>query len=314
MAICATAVGEENASADAALDRGVGFLARDAMKWKAEHKCVSCHHAALVVWAMESAREQGRPVEEPVLAELTKWLTESGDGRTSVPRPEGRPNAFNSKALYFALGLAAVPNPDETIQSGMEKMITTVRSDQAQDGSWVAWPETRPPMFGPSDDTVTAMGTLAVMFAAENGDETARANVEKGLNWLSETPTDEDPQSVAMRVVVFRRAGRLKEIDPLLDLIRSRQNEDGGWSQATGMKSDAWATGQALYALSRAGVSADDPTVSRGRKFLASTQREDGSWEMASRPMKPGGTGAGNLMPIVGAGTAWAVIGLAESR
>ena len=29
------------------IDRGLTFLARDAMAWKEEHNCVSCHHAGL---------------------------------------------------------------------------------------------------------------------------------------------------------------------------------------------------------------------------------------------------------------------------
>src|SRR5262245_4281640 len=36
---------------EAAIDRGLGFLVKDALAWKNEHKCASCHHAGLVVWA-----------------------------------------------------------------------------------------------------------------------------------------------------------------------------------------------------------------------------------------------------------------------
>ena len=39
----------------ATIDRGLAFLARDALAWKKKHNCVSCHHAALVVWSMGEA-------------------------------------------------------------------------------------------------------------------------------------------------------------------------------------------------------------------------------------------------------------------
>ena len=91
-------------------------------------------------------------------------------------------------------------------------------------------------------------------------------------------------------------------------------HDDGGWSQAKDMASDAWATGQALYALASAGLKADDPAIARGQAFLVKSQREDGSWPMTSRPTKPGGEGAKNLVPIIGAGSAWAVLGLVRSR
>jgi hypothetical protein len=87
-----------------------------------------------------------------------------------------------------------------------------------------------------------------------------------------------------------------------------------GWSQAADMSSDAWATGQALYALSVAGVGSDDAAIARGHAFLVHTQREDGSWPMTSRPIPPDGKGATSLVPITGAGSAWAVLGLARSR
>ena len=119
-----------------------------------------------------------------------------------------------------------------------------------------------------------------------------------------------------MRLVFWCRLGRpAAEVEPLVRRIRERQNADGGWSQTKDMPSDAWATGQALYALGHAGFrAADDPAVARAHVFLKQTQREDGSWPMTSRPDKPGGTGAKNLVPITGAGSAWAVLGLVRSR
>ncbi len=80
------------------------------------------------------------------------------------------------------------------------------------------------------------------------------------------------------------------------------------------MPSDAWATGQALYALAHAGLKSDQPAIRRGQEFLVKTQRDDGSWPMTSRPTKPGGEGSTSLIPITGAGAAWAVIGLAKSE
>jgi hypothetical protein len=35
---------------DAAIDRSLAFLAKDALAWKAQHQCVSCHQAS--AWAV----------------------------------------------------------------------------------------------------------------------------------------------------------------------------------------------------------------------------------------------------------------------
>src|SRR3989442_726578 len=97
---------------DAAIQRGLAFLAKDAMAWKKDHNCVSCHHAALVVWSMREAKQRSHAVDEPVLAELTTWVAKSGEGKTGVPRPAGLPKALNAKAVWFALALGADPKPD----------------------------------------------------------------------------------------------------------------------------------------------------------------------------------------------------------
>jgi hypothetical protein len=114
--------------------------------------------------------------------------------------------------------------------------------------------------------------------------------------------------------VLWNRLGRpAKEWQPLVKSIKDRQNADGGWSQTKDMASDAWATGQALYALAYAGIKPNEAVITRAHAFLVKTQRDDGSWPMTSRPTTPGGKGSTSLIPITGAGSAWAVMGLARS-
>ncbi|MCW5556496.1 MAG: hypothetical protein KIT22_01415 [Verrucomicrobiae bacterium] len=297
-----------------AIDRGLTFLARDAVAWKAEHNCSSCHHAALVVWAMNEAKGRGHAPDDAVLGDLTRWLTEAGEGKTGLKRPAEAPKALNTKAVYYALGLESVTGRSDVEQEALNLLLRTVREDQTENGSWASWPETRPPLFGHSDDTVTALATLALMPAAAAGDALAKAAMEQGVGWLEKNETDNDPQSIAMRLVLWTRLGRPRdEWMPLARRIRDRQRDDGGWSQTAEGSSDAWATGQALYALAHAGLPDMEDAIGRGRAFLVKTQREDGSWPMASRPQKLGGEGADSLIPITGAGSAWAVLGLART-
>lgn len=303
------------AKLSATIDRGLDFLVKDALAWKEKHNCHSCHHAALVVWSMREAKLRGHAVNEPVLADLTKWLAESGSGKTGVPRPEGLPKALNVKAVLYSLALAADPKPDEQARKGLKLLWGTVKEDQTENGSWSAWPGTRPPVFGGSHDSMSALATLALLPAAASGDDEAKAARDKGVKWLAETKTDDDPQSVAMRLLVWTKLERPKgEWEPLLRRIQERQNSDGGWSQEKDLASDAWATGQALYALAHAGVKPDDPIIGRAQAFLVKTQREDGSWPMTSRSMTPGGAGSTSLIPITGGGSAWGVLGLVRSE
>ena len=58
---------------------------------------------------------------------------------------------------------------------------------------------------------MTALATLAMLSAAASGDDSAKAVRDKGIRWLAETKTDDDPQSIAMRLILWRRLGRAAE-------------------------------------------------------------------------------------------------------
>ena len=124
------------ADVKATIDRGLAFLAKDALAWKKEHNCASCHHASLVVWATREAKLRGHAVDEPVLAELTKWVAESGDGKFGLARPASAPKAASPKAVYFALALGVDPKPDEVSQRGLKLLLKTVAAEQTENGSW----------------------------------------------------------------------------------------------------------------------------------------------------------------------------------
>jgi hypothetical protein len=297
-----------------AITRGLDFLAKDSIAWREQYKCASCHHASLVVWSFRDAKSRGYAVDETLLADLNQQMSEAGDGKFAGERPADAPKGFNAKAVYFSLALAQNPDLQATSHEGTKLLLSTVKSDQTENGSWSHWPGLRQPIFVGSDECITALELLSLLAAAEAGDTEAVAARDKGVAWLSEHSTDDDPQTLALRTILWSKLGRpAEESRPFVEKIRSRQNADGGWSQTTEMASDAWATGQALYALAASGAPADDPALAHGQQFLISTQREDGGWAMTSRPMKPGGEGGKNLVPITGGGSAWAVLGLVQS-
>lgn len=307
--------GNHAASVSKSIDRGLAFLVKDALAWKAEHNCASCHHASLIVCAMREAKTRGHVVDETVLSDLTKWMAESGDGKFGMARPETAPNAASPKAIFFALGVGSDPQPDAVLQSGLARLLSTVKSEQTADGSWVAWPATRPPIFGKSDESLSLLATLALLPAAALGEVDAIASRDKAVKWLTETKSDDDSQSIALRVVLWIRLGRpTEESATLVHKLKQRQRDDGGWSQTSDLPSDGWATGQALFALAHAGVKANQESISGGQKFLIKTQQDDGSWAMTSRPTTPGGSGSTSLIPITGGGSAWAVWGLARTE
>jgi hypothetical protein len=66
-------------------------------------------------------------VDEPILAELTKWTAEMGNGKTSIPRPKGLPKALNAKVVWLALGLGADLKPDALPRQGLKALLQPQR-------------------------------------------------------------------------------------------------------------------------------------------------------------------------------------------
>jgi Squalene-hopene cyclase C-terminal domain len=138
----------------------------------------------------------------------------------------------------------------------------------------------------------------------------ARDGRERAAVWLKKVKPSESTQARALRLFRDVRSGKpAKDIGEGADRLLSGQNKDGGWGQDKGLPSDAYATGQALYFLTLAGVKADRPEVQRGVAFLVTNQKADGSWPMTPRA-HVGEKPMTNPVPITYFGSTWATLGL----
>ena len=68
-----------------AAERGLAFLEKDAVKWRNERKCATCHHGTTTVWALSEAKSQGYTVAVETLADTARW-TKSSRTRTRISR------------------------------------------------------------------------------------------------------------------------------------------------------------------------------------------------------------------------------------
>src|SRR5207249_2595795 len=96
--------------------------------------------------------------------------------------------------------------------------------------------------------------------------------------WLRKTKPV-DTEDLVYRMRGFAVADDRADLAEATQALRAQQRPDGGWAQLSRLKSDAYATGQALIALNElAGVAPSDPAYHKGVAFLLATQEADGSW------------------------------------
>ncbi|MCI0461207.1 MAG: terpene cyclase/mutase family protein [Gemmataceae bacterium] len=303
-----------------AVERGLDFLQQDAVKWRKERSCSTCHHGTMTVWALTEAKSRGYEVAADRLADMVKWTKDRLLERIDLPRDK-RPGwrMVNTPALYLSLMAQSVPKQDSVSADELKRIAAHLFRHQEADGSW-AWssapPKNRPPPYFESDEVATLLGYLALgpqVPADPKEKSQARDAREKAAAWLAKTKPSDTTQAAALRLLVkIRAGGPAKALQPEIDQFLGRQNKDGGWGQLRDAPSDAYATGQALYVLSLAGVKNDRAEVRRGVTFLVNTQKENGSWPMTARS-HPGATPANNVIPITYFGSAWATLGLMRS-
>jgi squalene-hopene/tetraprenyl-beta-curcumene cyclase len=294
------------------ISRGLTFLAKDNLAWKEKRRCAECHHAPFTIWALNEGKKRGYAADEKALADLTSWVLAKDHLAKLVAKPPKREQIeLNEAPLMLAVGVEA--GGDKGTRDGLKQLLTSVLADQDKDGSWRLSYEFRP--IGSSPEVLTTLALLALSAPnAPDMGEGGKAARERGLKWLRDAKPDGELQAAALRLILWRRLGLpAGEWEPLVKKIRSAQNPDGGYSQVPKAKSDAYATGQALYALAEAGAKPDDEAVRKAQSFLAKTQREDGGWAMVSRAIMRDGKPPKNLEPITHAGSAWAVLGLVRS-
>jgi hypothetical protein len=181
--------------------------------------------------------------------------------------------------------------------------------------SWNINADIRPPLTG-SSITATALAIRALRaYAPPSRHDEMQTRAMRGLDFLRRA-TPRDTQDRAFRLLGLVWGGATPtEIAEARTALLALQRQDGGFGQWPTMDTDAYATGQALYALHAAGVTASDPHYKKGTDYLLRTQLEDGTWFVRTRafgfqPYFETGFPHGRSQFISTVATSWASIAL----
>lgn len=122
------------------------------------------------------------------------------------------------------------------------------------------------------------------------GDEKTAKHVEK----LATSAGDDSIKTVddlCWQTVFLSEVDREKFADRIkanVERLKKLQRSDGSWAYRLDDKapSTEFSTGTALFALAKAGLSVDDPTVRKGVEFLLKRQKPFGAWSTDGQPQE----------------------------
>ena len=268
--------------------------------------CNSCHSQSLPSAALGLARDYG----------LTSMKTFPQLPATMTPPAEQLMdfNVISPNSVAWELFDAGMNHEPRTQVT--DAIVRYLMASQTAEGGWHNPENRRPPMTSGRFQTAA----LAIYAMKNYAPEAEKLSREKGIaravGWL-EKATPVTNQDQACRLLGLAWGGApTSAIREEAKSLAALQRADGGWSQLPAMASDAYATGEALFALGSAGrMSVSDPVFRKGVNYLLSTQASDGSWHVRSRsiwlqPYFESGFPYGRDQFISTAGTAWATLAL----
>lgn len=292
------------------------LLQRTSTEFFRQSGCVGCHHQPMAILAASAARSNGVPVDEPAAGEFVKMIQSDLTGSEERLLQRFDPGGLADGEGYFLQALAAARYPANAITDTVAVHIAALQHRQ---GNWHVGDVSRSPIQE-SDIARTARSLRALqLYGPPALKPEFESRIGLARDWLLEARcvTNDD---YAMQLAGLSWAGaRHDRLQSLGRALFARQRSDGGWSQNPNLASDAFATGESLWAIKEAGIlNTTDRVYQRGVKYLLSTQNEDGSWYVRSRapkfqPYFQSGFPFEHDQWISSAATGWAVMALAPA-
>ncbi len=276
--------------------------------------CHSCHNQGIGAVAFAMAKEKGYTVSDVIINEALDSTCNYWKTYANIQNlyEQDDPVAIVMSGNYDMWALSSNHyKANKTIQL----LAIDIMRKQTLDGSWMS-PGQRPPLeYYSFTATALTIRNMQYYVPAVWHDE-MQQRINRARNWLTQTKPEANEEKAFQLLGLTWSNGDKEFIAKQAKKLLSAQHADGGWAQLDSLKSDAYATGQSLFALNQSGQLDVTATVyQKAIAFLLSTQLADGSWLVKSRsypfvPYVSSGFPHGDDQFISAAGTNWAIMAL----
>ncbi len=288
-----------------AVTRAAGLMEKQSYNFIRTAGCNSCHSQDLPSAVSGFARERGLPV--PAIPQLPAAM---------MPPPERLMDLDVVNVTSVAWQLFDLGMNHEAKTPYTDAIVRYIKAMQLPEGRWLTTEGRRPPMNA-GDFQAAALSIYSLKQYGPAAEKASTdAAIAKAVAWLeSAKPANTQDRAFHLLGLAWGN-GSPSVIKDSARALAALQRPDGGWNQLPGLESDAYATGEVLYALNAAArFAVSDPVYQRGIDYLTRTQAADGSWHVVTRsiwlqPYFESGFPYGRDQFISTAGTAWATMAL----
>jgi ankyrin repeat protein len=294
------------------VERSLPLLRTGSAKMLTGGGCIACHAQPMVTMTTTLATRRGWQADPApdALTQVKQHVSGALQSMLQFTAQGGAPEA----ELYSALAMQVAGAPAGMPTDGLMYYLAGTQSPA---GFWhrPASPNRAPIQDGDISRTALAVNALAHWSVPARKAELAR-RIERGAAWLAA----QEPASTEDRVMQLLgqlwAGAPIKQRDVRIKALLALQQPDGGWSQNPHLATDAYATGEVLYALAELKVPGAAAPIQKAIAYLVRTQKADGTWYVKSRamPIQPyfeSGFPYAKDQWISFAGTAWADMALA---
>jgi ankyrin repeat protein len=303
-------------SAGQATEQATALLQKTSTEFFKQSGCVGCHHQPVAMIATDAARRAGVKVDEGAAKGHVKMAEGQATFFQQVLTERVDTGGAQDTWIYELLAMSTERYPASRIT---DTLVSYIASTQRQDGSWFLGGISRAPLEE-GHIARTALGLRALQLYSTPGMKSdLDSHIARARDYLLKAKSKTNDEAAMQIAGLHWAGGNDVKVSALAKALVAAQHADGGWSQNRNLGSDAYATGETLWALHEAGaLKASDAAYQKGAKFLLDTQWADGSWYVRSRapkfqPYFQSGFPFDHDQWISSSATAYAVRGLAPA-
>jgi hypothetical protein len=271
-------------TAGQAAEKATALLQTAATEFFKQSGCVGCHHQPAALMATDAARRAGLKVDD-------------GAAKGHAKMAEGQANFFQQALnerldsggaqdgwIFELLALSTEKYPPNRLT---DTLVSYIAALQRRDGSWWFGGVSRAPM----EEGRIARAALGLrvmqLYSTPGMKADLDVRIARARDFLLKAQAKTNDEAAMQIAGLHWAGGNQAKVQSLAKTLVAAQRADGGWGQNRNLASDAYATGETLWALHEAGAfQASDAAYQKGVKFLLDTQWADGSWYVRSRAPK----------------------------